>query len=35
VKSEVKHFAGSRQEVREQTVTHSLQVLLELLSLKK
>ena len=35
VKSEVKHFAGSRQEVREQTVAHSLQVLLELLSLKK
>ena len=35
VKSEVKHFAGSRQEVREQTVAHSLQVLLDLLSLKK
>ena len=35
VKSEVKQFAGSRQEVREQTVAHSLRVLHELLHLKK
>ena len=35
VKSEVKQFAGSRQEVREQTVAHSLRVLHELLRLKK
>ncbi len=35
VKSEVKQFAGSRQEVREQTVAHSLHVLHELLRLRK
>ena len=35
VKSEMKHFEGSRQAVREQTVAHSLQVLHQLLCLKK
>jgi nicotinamide-nucleotide amidase len=35
VKSEVQHFAGSRHEVRQQTVAHSLRVLHALLRLKK
>ena len=34
VKSEVKQFAGTRQEVRQQTIAHSLRVLHALLNLK-